>query len=305
MKLKASIAAIAVGLGLTKLAGDFASVRYEDLDLRDATPPGKTVAINGLRLHYEEAGSGDPVVFLHGLGASTFSFRKNLDVAGRGFHAVAIDMPGHGYSSRDVADLSLSAQTGYLRVFLDALGIDRASLVGHSMGGTVAQRFALAYPDRVRRLVLIASTTDRQMRSGSKPGRVVAPFLPALLGAVFFNPALRDFWHRAAVVDPGHLTPEVLAGYARPGHIRGHMDAYKRFLVDRTRDGPIDAARIRAPTLVLWGARDRLVPLRTADELARLIPDSRLRVIPRAGHWVQEEQPEEVNSALLEFLREP
>ncbi|HXH22887.1 MAG TPA: alpha/beta fold hydrolase [Dehalococcoidia bacterium] len=296
---------IGAGLAAAKLGGDLEARRYEYVDLEATKPPGHLAHVPGVgRIHYLDQGEGPAVVLLHGLGASTYSFRLNLPEIARGRRVIAVDLPGHGFTSRDVADLSLTAQAGYLASLLDLLSLERVALVGHSMGGSIAQRFAVAYPERVARLVLIASTTDDFMLRAAGASPWLAPFVPAFVAAVLHNHPVRRRWLSRAVYDPAYLTPEVIAAYEAPGHIRGHTRAYQRLMRDRRRDARIDLGRIRAPTLIIWGDTDRIVSLRHGETLARGISGSRLVVLPRTGHLVPEEQAEAVNRLLTDFLGE-
>lgn len=292
-------------LAAAKIASDLSVRNYEDVSLQETVPPGKIAWVEGIRIHYDDAGSGPALVLLHGLGASIFSLRKNIPDLARSFRVIAPDMPGYGLSSREASDLSLTAQSLYLEALLDQIDVHRVSIVGHSMGGSVAQRFALRRPDRVERLVLIASTTDGFMRSASWASRLLRPFIPLFVTLVLHGAAGRRLWSRAAVYDQSYLTPEILAGYAAPGHIRGHTSAYQRLMVDRAKDKAIDASQIRAPTLLVWGERDRIVSIEQGRRLHDAIRGSRLVVVPRAGHWVMEEQPESVNRLIRDFLEAP
>jgi pimeloyl-ACP methyl ester carboxylesterase len=302
VRVRSLLLGAASGLALAKVAGDAALRRYETINQTPSLGPGKHAKVLGADVHYVEAGEGPALLLIHGLGASTFSYRKNIAALGRRFRTVALDLPGFGFSTRSVPGLSLTAQARYVAAFLDALGIENASLAGHSMGGTVVQRFALNCPERVERLVLIDSTTDAQMRSAAWLSRPAKALLPAFVSFVLHFKPVRLRWLGAAVYDRSYLTPEVLSGYAAPGRVRGNVAAFQRLLIDRTRDAPIDASRIRAPTLILWGEADRIVRPAVGQRLHEEIPGSQLIIVPKAGHWVPEEQPEAVNHSLIEFL---
>src|SRR5581483_10440425 len=227
-------------LAAVKLAADRAVRSYEDLPFERTVPLGRTATVDGLRLHYLDEGAGPAIVLLHGLGASTFAFRHNVPALACRFRVVAVDLPGHGLSGRDAPDLSLSAQARYVSGLLDQLGIERAVVVGHSMGGGVAQRIAIAQPGRVAGLVLIASTTDRFFKRAAAASPLLRHLVPVFATAVLHNRFVRPLWSRAAVFDPAHLAPEVIAGYAAPGHVRGSVAAYQRLMRDRGRDADAD-----------------------------------------------------------------
>jgi pimeloyl-ACP methyl ester carboxylesterase len=301
MRPLALAAGACASLAAVRLAVDRAVRSYEDLPLERTVPLGRTATVDGLRLHYLDEGSGPAVVLLHGLGASTFAFRHNVPALTRRFRVVAVDLPGHGLSGRDAPDLSLSAQARYVTGLLDQLGIERAVVVGHSMGGGVAQRIAIAQPGRVAGLVLIASTTDRFFKRAAAASPLLRHLVPVFATAVLHNRFVRPLWSRAAVFDPAHLAPEVIAGYAAPGHVPGSVAAYQRLMGDRVRDADADLAAIDRPALIVWGDADRIVPIEHGRALAAALPQAGLVVVPRAGHWVQEEQPAEVNRLIADF----
>jgi pimeloyl-ACP methyl ester carboxylesterase len=278
---------------------------FEDLDQETADAPGAFLQVNGTRVHYVEAGRGDPVVLVHGLGGSTFSFRYTVPELAQRHRVVAIDLRGFGYTERpEDADYSLSGQATLVQQAMGRLGIVRAAVVGHSMGGSVAMRLALQYPERVSRLVLVDAATDHEMRRGARTGRLLRPLQP-ILALATRNQAFRRFALRSVVHDPAFVTPEVIDGYFRPLRMNGTMRAFASLGAQRRRDAPLDPERIRQRTLVLWGEHDRLIPLARGEELARRIPNAQLEVIPGAAHLPLEEQPELSNKALEEFLRPP
>jgi len=284
----------------------YAVRRFEQLEPEQAGAPGSFIEVDGVRLHYVSAGQGSPVLLIHGLGASTFSYRYTIPELSRHFRVIAPDLLGFGYSARPAdADYSLTAQARRLRALLDALGIERAAVVGHSMGGALAMRFATSYAERVSRLVLIDSAVDRELRRG---GRLVWLFQALLPVGALFTIHSRRFRRRAlrvSVHDPAHVTDEVVEGYFRPARMKGHLRALGRTMASWWQDELVEPERIAQPTLLLWGEHDRLLPPRVGEELARRIPNAKLMVVPSAGHQVPEEQPALANRLLLDFLRAP
>ncbi|OGO50335.1 MAG: hypothetical protein A2148_06630 [Chloroflexi bacterium RBG_16_68_14] len=300
----------AVGLAGAAFAGLYAYAwyaarRFEDLEPESAGAPGSFLEVDGVRLHYVEAGRGEEVLLIHGLGASTFSFRYVIPELAQRYRVVALDLKGFGYSGRPSGDYSLTAQAALVRRFMDQLDIERAVVVGHSMGGAVAMRLALGYPERVSRLVLVGSATDQELRHGLRFGRYLRPFLPLAALFTLHRQSFRRLSLRSAVHDPAHLTPEVLDGYFRPSRMKGHLRALGALAAHRRRDEPLAPERILQPTLLLWGEHDRWLPPSQGEELARRIPNGRLLLVPSAGHLPLEEQPDFCNRALLEFLASP
>ena len=284
----------------------YAARRFEDLEPESADVPGTFLDVDGVRLHYVEAGQGEPVVLIHGLNASTFSFRYTIPELAQSYRVVALDLQGFGYSERPAgADYSLTALAEQVARVMERLGIERATVVGHSMGGAVAMRLAIGFPERVARLVLVNSATDRLLGRGLRLSRLVQPVMPI---AALFALQRRAFRRRAlrlAVHDPAHVTPEVVEGSFRPRRVKGTLRALGAWLVDRGRDEPLAPERIAQPTLVLWGEHDRWLPPAEGEELARAIPNARLVLVPSSGHLPLEEQPNFCNRALLDFLRSP
>lgn len=276
--------------------------RSEDLQWDSIERPGTVISVRGVGVHYREAGTGSPVLLIHGFGGSTFSFRHLLPVLARTFRVIALDLQGFGYSDRPPdADYSETAAARLVHDFMEAIGIERAALIGHQMGGSIALRVVATWPEKVERLVLVASGADwTRPRRGT--ARIMRPFLPLVAAFTFQTPRLRKRLLRGAVYDADFLTDEVLQGYFLPFRIRGSMRALSKMMLDRTKDGPIPLAQISQPVLLLWGSDDRWLPLEHARRLQENLPNARLEVIPRSGHLVLEERPDEANRIILDFL---
>jgi pimeloyl-ACP methyl ester carboxylesterase len=263
------------------------------------------VEVDGVHLHYVEDGSGPPLVLLHGLNGSTFGFRLLMPYLTPHFRTIALDLMGFGYSERPQhRDYSLGAQARLVAGFLDALGIAKASVLGHSLGGAVAMHLALEFPERVDRLILVSSASDSETRRGLRSSRLVRPLLPVVAAFTVQNQRFRRMSLRSACYDPAFVTPEMLEGYMAPTRVRGHLRALGSLMVDRRKDPPLDPSAISRPVLIIWGAADRWLPPPHGERLRALIPNSRMTIIKNAGHLVLEEQPEESASALVDFLRE-
>jgi pimeloyl-ACP methyl ester carboxylesterase len=280
-------------------------------DLADAD--SHFIEIDGLNVHYKEMGQGDPVfILLHGFGASLFSWREvmtPLSVHGR---VIAYDRPAFGLTGRPMpgewqgdSPYGVPAQVEMLAGLMDTLGVERAILVGNSLGGTIAMNFALKYPERVQALILVDPAV---FNSGGMPG-----WIKPLLGTPQMNhigpliarrilnsgPELLEMaWH-----DPSKLTPEVVAGYRKPLQIAN----WDRALWELTKapggmDLPALLSEFNLPILVVTGDDDRIVPTADSIRLAGTLPGAELVIIPAAGHVPQEEQPGKFMEAILVFL---
>jgi pimeloyl-ACP methyl ester carboxylesterase len=276
-----------------------------------ADPNGAFVQAGDTRMYYQQAGSGDvPIVLVHGFGASSFSWRENLDpIADAGFTVYAPDMRGFGLSDKGWdKTMSQDAQADRLKAFLDAQEIDRAVLAGNSMGGGIVTNFALRYPDRVRGLVLV----DPAIYGGTNSG--LASTLIGLPGiqrwgqhAVRFILANDDrnaSTIKSAWFDGSQVTPDVLSGYRRALQ----TPEWDISLLALLRDGMSSnlGARLKdltAPTLIVWGERDTWISPENAPKLNQDIAGSQLEIIEDAGHVPHEEKPEEFNGLVIDFVK--
>ncbi len=275
-------------------------------------------AVNGLRVHVKRAGEGSPVlVLLHGFGASMFSWRKVMGPLAEHSTVIAYDRPAFGLTDRPLSGewdpevwpggspYGPEAQVEILIEILDALGVERAVLVGNSMGGAVAALAAARRPERVQALVLVDAYLDGsgpphalQALMRSSIGRRVGPTMLSPM-AVGIGPALRSL-----VADAATVTPEMVEGYARPLRLARAAEAlWELTLAGVIQMSEAELGQIAVPTLVLRGEADRLVGAAAAQRAADLIPGATLRTIPGAGHVPQEEQPTLFIQAIEEFLR--
>ncbi len=269
------------------------------------------VLVDGAKLHYQRAGTGRPVLLLHGLVGSAKNWRRNITFLSRDSSVYAIDFFNMGQSDRVLGlDASLEATADRLAAYMDAVGLPEADIAGHSHGGAIAMMFAARHPDRVRRLILFAPANPfcdlgnqlirfYQTGFGAWFARRI-PFLPRMLKAT----ALSRMYG-----DPRRVAPDALDGYTQGLHIPGTVDhvmqIVQRWFVDM---GLLQSALVRLaekPTLLIWGDRDRAVGLHSARELHRFLPQSQLLVLPGVGHIAFEETPEVCNQAMREWLVAP
>ena len=262
------------------------------------------VLIDATRIRYIDAGHGAPVVFLHGLGASMYAWRKNLAVvAAAGFRVIAFDNRGFGLSDKPPAPYDNAAYARLAIALMDSLRLTDAVLVGHSMGGAIAAEVAIEYPQRVRGLVLVGSAG-----LGAREPLLFRMARWPVLGRVAFAFRGRGFTARllkSTYFDPRKVTEadvdQYYAPVAQPAYGRALLGVLGQFRFDAL-EARLD--RIAAPTVVLWGEEDRWVPLGVGRALAAGITRSAFVSVPRAGHSVQEEAPDEVNHLLIRFLKD-
>jgi pimeloyl-ACP methyl ester carboxylesterase len=240
-----------------------------------------TAHIHGKQVQYLVAGKGEPVVLVHGLAGSTHWWLRNLRVLARRYRVYALDLPGFGAMGWQAPDgrsrFVLAEAASWVRAWMRAVGLRQAHLVGHSMGGYIAMRLAARHPELVRRLALVAPAGMPMGRS--LLGKAWPLLLAAARTAPTFLPVLAYDALRA-----GPLT------LARAGY---------ELLAQDVRE---EAQRIQAPTLLLWGRRDPLVPPALGEALRLHIPNARLLYLERAGHVPMYERAPQFNTALLGFL---
>ncbi len=301
-----------------------------------ADPDGQFITVNGLSTYVLVRGpaDGQPVMLLHGWGASTFSWREQMDVlAEAGYRAVAFDRPPYGLSAKTGDNLPVTADqlAEFTAATMDALGIERAVMVGQSQGGGVVGYFAVMYPERTAGVVFVSGAlrpTDDPLppSGGDTRGSRVGGALglpPFVIGLLNFPPVTRwaqigirafvtpDFSTqilRSAYFDPAMMTPEVASGYQKQLRVLGWDEA----LLNQLRGTPptpqpLTAAQISsiaAPTMIVWGQDDTWVPLSVGERLRELLPQAAWHVYPNVGHLPQEENPAQFNADLLTFLEE-
>jgi pimeloyl-ACP methyl ester carboxylesterase len=285
-------------LGLLLLA---ACRSQRPADLAASTPfalaraEGRFVDVHGLSVFTIVTGGGRDVVLLHGNGASAYSWRKVIPALAQHYRVHALDMPGYGFSDKPAVAYDTPWMAEQVVGYLDAMHVARAVLVGNSTGGHIATEVAIRHPERVGALVLLDASGLPEASTASRPlvwrlihWPVVGPLLLQLPARHFTADGLRH-----AVADPAVVTEEDIDCYYAPLRTAGGMRAFTARTGERV--GPERAAQvatITAPTLVVTGDGDRLVPPVTARRYHELIPNSELVVLEHTGHLPQEEHPE-------------
>src|SRR6185436_19517486 len=263
--------------------------------------------IDGVRVHYQEKGTGTPLILLHGFTSSTYSWKDVLDPLSKTFRVIAIDLKGFGFSGKPDGDYTRRAQASLVEHLLEHLNIEKAWLCGNSMGGEVALNVALANPQRVAGLILIDSAGVEVPGSGSlAPGYLLVPGIGRMLIALSLTSdklvrqgLAKSFYDQAKVTDDRVTT------YYRPLQTRGGQLAALRA---RTQFSmfPVEPnlGQINVPTLILWGAQDALIPLAAGTKMSKLIKNSELVVFDNCGHLPQEEMPTRTVDEMTKFVSE-
>ena len=266
--------------------------------------------VDGRRMHYVDVGQGPPVILVHGLASAWSAWFRNISALAHDHRVIAVDLPGFGRSDRLSGRVEIRHYVDALRALLDQLGIGRAGIVGHSLGGIIALEFAARHPERSAALVVVAS--------GGPPGRLQETFLRGLgVGSALLNRAPRRVFASAvggamavaplrqlligqAVHDPSavsrglaaHMITTACCSSGTPAALWAALREIRRR----------EPRPIACPTLVVGGRRDRLVSATSLDSLTAAITGARCEMIPGAGHHPMFECPEVFNELMRNFL---
>lgn len=284
---------------------------------RLAGPDSRFKRVGDVDIHYVEAGSAEaplPIVLLHGFGASTFSWRQQLTLLGDRGRTVAFDRPAFGLTSRPMPEewtgdspYSLQANADQTVALMDELGIDKALLIGHSAGASVAVLVAAQHPDRVAGLVLEAPAVYSQHETPSVVRGLLhtpqARRLGPLLVRRIAGPGSDDFI-RSAFYDSTVVTAGVLAGYRLPLKASDWDRALWEFSIAPQTDVAAVLNGVKAPTLVIAGTQDAIVPLPDSRRVASALPSARLVEFEKTGHIPHEERPAQFANEVFRFLDE-
>jgi 2-hydroxy-6-oxonona-2,4-dienedioate hydrolase len=277
-----------------------------DIDLESTS---RFVDTTSWRLHYNEAGDGHPVILLHGSGPGATgwsNFAPNIRALVRSFRVLAVDAPGWGRSTAGLPE-HYDHPNAVLEL-MDALEIERAALVGNSMGGATALTFASRYPDRISHLVTMGSGALTEVPTTFGPGDGPSEGLKILFNC-YRDPSLENMTRLADIMtfDAGHASAELAQerldnALARPEHLTNFLKGLATGGPVRTRATLSEAANITTPTLLIHGRDDRVVHFEYSLRLLGVIPDSRLVLFNRCGHWAQLEHAEEFNRLVTDFI---
>jgi pimeloyl-ACP methyl ester carboxylesterase len=261
--------------------------------------------IDGVRVHYQEKGTGAPLVLLHGFSSSTYTWKDVFEPLAKSYRVIAVDLKGFGFSGKPDGDYSRRAQAILVAHLLDHLKIEKVWLAGNSMGGDVSLNLAVQNPQRVAGLILIDSGGVSVSGANSlTPGYVRIPFVgPVLIALALTSDRLVRLGLEKSFYDDAKITDERVASYYRPLKTRGGQLAALRARI-QAGEFPIepDLNKIIVPTLIVWGAEDELIPLEAGRKMNSLIKGSKLVILERCGHVPQEELPERVFDEMTKFI---
>ncbi len=273
-------------------------------------PFASSVRVGELSLHCYLAGPADapPLLLVHGLGDEADTWRRVLPALAERYRVVALDLPGFGRSTAPGRAASVGFYARTLAGLMGALGIERATAVGHSGGAMIVQRLAIGVPQLVERLVLVAGCLP--VAAARPPGGPIYAFLTPGLGELLYTSLRRSHEKaydtlRPYYADLDGLPEEEREFLYRRVWARVWSDKQRAAFLSMLRWSAIDAAtrsgwyreqlaRCQVPTRLIWGERDQIVPLALGEAMANLLPDATLHTIAECGHLPQQERPDEI-----------
>ena len=277
----------------------------------DAMKP-TSVLLNGRPVNYVEAGSGPVLLLIHGMAGNIGNWQKVIEPLARHHTVIAADLPGHGASAPGAGDYSVGAFAAGLRDLLFVLGHERATLVGHSLGGGIAMQFAYQFPEITERLVLVSSgglgpEVSPALRAAALPG---ADLFIATTATASRSAAALAGGLAAAGLRPATDIAEAARGYASladPGRRTAFLATLRSVIGiggQRIHVGNWLYRAAGMPVLIMWGARDPIIPVRHGEHAHQAIPGSRLEIFDQAGHLPQLQAPGQFVAVLERFLEQ-
>jgi pimeloyl-ACP methyl ester carboxylesterase len=299
--------------GYRDAADDYGATASPDWRETDWSRELKSVEIDTIPVSYVDVGSGgdeEPAVLVHGLGGQWQNWLENIPRLALDRRVVAMDLPGFGLTPEPVTDkITIPGYARCVNALCEELGLDKVDLVGNSMGGYIAAEVAIQFPERVDRLVLVsaagissAETLHAPILTAGRVATALATNTAARFRRLAARPVTRHFSLALVARHPRLLKPDLAyEGFFKGAGKPGFDDALRASLDYDFRDR---LPEVKVPTLIVWGEKDSIIPVRDADEFERLIEDSRKVVMKDTGHIPMAERPQAFNDVLVEFLAE-
>ncbi|HYD06667.1 MAG TPA: alpha/beta hydrolase, partial [Reyranella sp.] len=272
---------------------------------RYGQPPSTFIDVGGARAHVRDEGKPDamPLLLIHGSLGSLHMWEGWVGELKDRYRLISVDLPGHGLTGASPrGDYSIEAYTDFVEVLADTLHLDRFAIAGHSMGGAVAWSFAATRPERVSHLILVDASA--YPRDGEAPlSTRLARMRPLGDIAIYFKP---ERWVRRSLeglyADPAMVTPQRVRRYAELQRFPGNRQATLQRARHQEPLDPTPLKRLDVPTLILWGAQDRWIPIADAFRLQNHVKGAKLAIFEKPGHNPMEEDPRATAAAVAEFL---
>jgi len=262
------------------------------------------LVIDNILVHYRDQGEGTPVLLLHGAFSSLHTYDVWTDyLLDNGFRVIRYDLPGFGLTgSRLDKDYSMDMYKRSLLAVMDGLNLDNCHIVGNSLGGWLAWEFALSYPERINRIVLIASAGFLDEKSIPLPFKMAkTPFINKIIKYVVKKTVFEQFV-RQVYGDPDRVDTSLIERYYDLFSREGNPDAFLNLCNQKPKDNTHKLKKITNETLIIWGDRDAWIPVENAYRFNIQMPNSKLIIYEGIGHVPMEEIPELTVTDTMGFL---
>jgi pimeloyl-ACP methyl ester carboxylesterase len=291
------------------MMGDFVPWNSQDLDSwADQHAEGQFIDLEGKRTHYVERGEGDPLLLIHGFNMDWYTWLSNIDALAEHFKVYALDLWGLGLSTREPLDYGYPLFAEQVRLFMEAMELEKVSLAGHSMGGGTVIYFTRHHRHLVEKIVLVGATGmphKQPFRARLFQTRGLSEFAFGLKSDFIRRKNYLDFWFHKEEL----LTDEYFAKAIGFQKIQASTEVLltilRRDFFHTLKDEIYALAEMEVPTLIVWGREDAAVPLKRGQEMHAALKGSRLESFDNAGHLANFEIPELFNRLVIDFLKNP
>ncbi|OJJ15469.1 alpha/beta hydrolase [marine bacterium AO1-C] len=280
-------------------------VPVDKLKAKYANNPSKFIKVKGLQVHYRDEGEGFPVVLVHGTGASLHTWEVWTKQLSKHFRVIRFDLPAYGLTGPDPKhDYRISAYVDFVKQFLDKIDVKKCHIAGNSLGGNISWQFALSYPEKVDKMILVDASgipTNKKspwvFRLAKTPvlNKVVRYATPRF----FFRNNLKQVYS-----DDSKITEELVDQYYNLMLREGNREAFLYRARVKYQDKSPEIKNIKNKTLIMWGKDDAWIPVKLAYEFQKRLSNSQLIVYPNVGHVPMEEIPNKTAEDALKFLKD-
>ena len=273
----------------------------------DRYAEGKFIDLEGHSTHFIERGNGKPVILIHGFNLDSYTWTRNLDKLAEHFKVYVPDLWGQGYSTREPMNYSYELFVNQIQLFMEAMGIQKSSIIGHSLGAGTAILFALKNMDKIDKLVLVDSSgipTSLPFRSRIFRLKGVAEFIMSLRTDKIRRKNLGDIW----INNRELLTEDNYRKFVNYQKIEGTTEAILTILrndfFNTLEDEIRELGHFDIPKLIIWGREDKSLPVRCAEKMHQLMPGSLLEILDNAGHLANFDRADTFNKLVIDFLND-
>ena len=265
------------------------------------------VILNGIKAYYEESGEGEPICLLHGFSASSYAWRKVVPILSKDFHVYALDLKGFGKSDKpENGDYSIWAFVDWVKEFFEKVGIEHASLVGHSLGGRIGLLVAASCPEKVKNLILINPAAYRPQKQPffikfSRNRLISKLVMRGVLARHYVKKALKKAYFNHSLITEEEVD-RYLEPLRSPAGRRGITSVARAIHNENTNNTMLYYKEVICPVLLIWGENDEIFPIGMLNRLKNEINNIEVNLIPECGHVPQEEKPEIVCKSITEFI---